>query len=87
MLLLDMTFAFLVFIAHAVLFVIAFIFIFFSKGNTFKQKLLQTLFCLLIPIVGPLIALFIHSSDRKSKRAPSDRYIGQSIDESRTDLY
>jgi hypothetical protein len=51
-------------IIHVALFLISLIVIFTTKGTTFSKKGIQSVFAFLIPIIGPVIGIYILLSDR-----------------------
>lgn len=69
-------------ILHIILFFVSTIFIWVSVGDSRNQRLLQTAFVLIIPLVGPVIYFSIYIMDRSKTNKPSDRYMGKSIDDS-----
>lgn len=70
-------------IVHACLFAVALVFILMSSIPSRGQKMAQTLFSFVLPILGPCVTLIVHVSDRMKPGVPSDRYMGQAIDECR----
>lgn len=68
---------------HAVLVLVASFVIIRNRFTTRKEKVLQVLFSLLLPVFGPVAALAVYWSDTIKPEKLSDRYMGQSIDESR----
>ena len=74
-------------LVHFVLYIFSIIFILRSSTNDRSQKILQTVFSFVLVLAGPLITLAVHLSDLIKSEAPSDRYIGQSIDESPISWY
>lgn len=68
------------------LFLIALVLILRSPLVENGRKILQVLFSLLIPYVGPILTIIVHLSDRTKPGIVSDRYFGQSIDETPWDV-
>ena len=71
-----------IFYSHLVLMFIAWVFIFKSVVHDRVQKRLQVIFSVVLPILGPTIVIIVHYSDTIKTEKPSDRYMGQTIDES-----
>jgi hypothetical protein len=65
----------------AILLAIISILLFFSKAIPRDKKIYQLVFSIIIPILGPLMVFLVYLSDRIRSQKPSDRYMGQSIDE------
>ncbi len=71
-----------VMLLHVILLIVATVFILRDRYSSSKQKKLQILFSFVLVIIGPAIAITVHWSDVMKPEKPSDRYMGQSIDES-----
>ena len=69
-------------VVHSVLFLAAAVVVLKSQGAGKGQKWLQVFFSLLLPVLGPLITVAVYWTDKAKRDKPSDRYIGQSIDQS-----
>ncbi len=59
-------------IIHIALFFISLIVISIAKGTAFSKKCFQAAFALLVPIIGPLLGIYIHLSDRAKPPPPHD---------------
>lgn len=73
-------------LVHLILFGIATVLVVRSKLVEKRRKWYQILFSLLLPFVGPLITILIHTADTAKPGLISDRYYGQSIDEAPLDV-
>ncbi len=69
-------------ILHIILFTASLVFIWKQKIFLNWDKIKQTIFSALLPIGGPIVTLAILAGDELQPAKPTDRYMGQSIDES-----
>jgi hypothetical protein len=66
---------------HLFFLAVAIFFIYKYEFADKNQKKLQVIFSAVLPILGPVITIAIYWSDVIKPQKPTDRYIGQSIDE------
>jgi hypothetical protein len=67
-------------VIHFILAAAAIVFILRSKIYTGRQKAVQVLFALLVPLVGPFATLLVHWGDRQKTKVSSTKF-GESIDD------
>ncbi|OYZ19646.1 MAG: hypothetical protein B7Y39_11645 [Bdellovibrio sp. 28-41-41] len=76
-----MDFVIYLFLFHAVMWIFSGVILIFDRNIDDKRKVYQLLFGLVVPLLGPVVVIVMNIGMRLKNTKPSDRYIGQSINE------